>query len=53
MNFSAMLMEKKLEKPTKDNCQYSFDEVLDIHAKNKNTVAISDLAEKYFKRQGL
>lgn len=42
---------KKLEKPTKDNCQYSFDEVLDIHAKNKNTVAISDLAEKYFKRQ--
>ena len=34
-----------------DKCTYSFDEVLDIHTKDKNTVAIKNLAKKYFKRQ--
>ena len=39
------------EKPLQDKCQYSFDEILDIHGKNRNIVAIKDIAEKYFKRQ--
>lgn len=38
------------EKPSEDRCKYSLDEVLAIHEKNENSVAIKDLAEKYFKR---
>lgn len=49
--FFCYIDEKLLKKPSQDRCLYNFDESLDIHAKNKNTVAISNLAEKYFKRQ--
>lgn len=36
---------------SEDKCTYTFDEALNIHAKNKNTFAINNLAEKYFKRR--
>lgn len=37
-------------KPQQDSCQYSFERVLEIHGKNKNTVALKDIAEKYLKK---
>ncbi|MCX7793539.1 MAG: hypothetical protein N2257_03905, partial [Thermodesulfovibrionales bacterium] len=43
-------IDGKPKKPLKDKCTYTFDEVLDIHAKNGNTSAIRDLVEKYLKR---
>lgn len=39
--------DKKL---SQDKCSYTFDEILNIHAKEQNTVAISNLAEKYLKK---
>lgn len=38
------------QKPSQDSCQYSFEQVLELHAENKNTVALGELAEKYLKR---
>ncbi|MDW7973017.1 MAG: tetratricopeptide repeat protein [Thermodesulfovibrio sp.] len=43
-------IDGKLKKPIKDKCTYTFDQVLDIHVKNRNTSSIRDLVEKYLKR---
>ncbi|WP_353683660.1 PDZ domain-containing protein [Thermodesulfovibrio sp. 3907-1M] len=48
--FFCYIDKKPSTKPLQDKCLYTFDEVLDIHEKNKNTVAIENLAEKYLKR---
>jgi tetratricopeptide (TPR) repeat protein len=48
--FFCYMEQPSVKKPIRDPCQYSFDEVLEIHAKDKNTVALEDLAEKYLKK---
>ncbi|WP_022854951.1 PDZ domain-containing protein [Thermodesulfobacterium thermophilum] len=39
--------------PASDGCRYSFDEVLEIHAKQKNVADLDNLGKKYFSRLDL
>ncbi|MDI6865976.1 PDZ domain-containing protein [Thermodesulfovibrio yellowstonii] len=48
--FFCYIDESHAKKPLQDKCLYSFDQVLDIHMKNNDAVAIKALAEKYLKR---
>ncbi|MEN2994616.1 MAG: hypothetical protein ABDH19_04620 [Thermodesulfovibrio sp.] len=48
LNLSATL--NKNQKTSQDKCTYTFDEVVNIHAKNGNTTAINSLVEKYLTR---
>ncbi len=48
--FFCYIDEKSSKKPSNDICKYSFDEVIDIHAKNKDTSALKGVGDKYLKR---
>lgn len=48
--FFCYIDENQTKKPLHDRCLYTFEQVLDIHMKNNDAVAIKALTEKYLKR---